>query len=132
MPRRSTSLPPMGFVSAEPTHRRGDVWLVDLGNDPSDPEQAFMRPALIVSDDALHHPRLRMVVVVPATSRLRRLSLHAVVQPNADNGLGEASAFQAEQVRAVSSRRLVRRLGRLGVEDRHAIYDILRSILALH
>ncbi len=123
---------PTGFVSAEPTHRRGDVWLVDLGNDRSDPEQAFMRPALIVSDDALHHPRLRMVVVVPATSRLRRLSLHAVVQPDADNGLDEASAFQAEQVRAVSSRRLVKRLGRLGVEDRHAIDEILRSVLALY
>ena len=124
--------PPTDFVNAEPTHRRGDVWLVDLGNDPADPEQAFMRPALIVSDDALHHPRLRMVVVVPAPSRLRSLSLHAVVQPDAGNGLDAASAFQVEQVRAESSRRLVRRLGRLGVEDRHAVDEILRSVLALH
>lgn len=111
---------------------RGDIWLIHLGSDPSDPEQAFVRPALIVSDDRLHRAPFGMVVVVPATSTIRDLPLHAVSEPDAHNGLSVASAFQSEQVRSVSSRRLVRRLGRLGAADRHAVDELLRAVLRLH
>ena len=50
-------------MANEPRLHRGDIWLVDFGADPHDPEQAFVRPAVIVSDDRLHHPNLRMVIV---------------------------------------------------------------------
>ena len=55
-------------MTVEEGLHRGDVWLVDFGAEPEDPEQAFLRPVVIVSDDRLHHPNLRMVVVVPGTS----------------------------------------------------------------
>ena len=111
--------------------RRGDVWLVDFGDDSQDPEQAFLRPAVIVSDDRLHHPNLRMVIVVPGTSTIRRIPLHVVLTPDPDNGLTAETAFQVEQVRAVSTRRLVERLGQLDTVDRHTIDEILRSVLSL-
>ena len=110
---------------------RGDVWLVDFGADPQDPEQAFLRPAVIVSDDRLHHPNLRMVIVVPGTSRIRRIPLHVSLPPDSSNGLTTETAFQVEQVRAVSTGRLVERLGRLDALDRHAIDEILRNALGL-
>ena len=110
---------------------RGDVWLVDFGADPQDPEQAFLRPAVVVSDDRLHHPNLRMVVVVPGTSTIRRIPLHAVVSPDRSNGLSTETAFQAEQVRAVSTGRLVERLGRLDPLSRLGIDEILRNVLSL-
>ena len=110
---------------------RGDVWLVDFGADPEDPEQAFCRPALIVSDDRLHHRNLRMVIVVPGTSTVRPVPLHVVVEPGDEVGLEVATAFQAEQVRAVSEARLVERLGRLDSVSRHAIDEILRNALRL-
>ena len=110
---------------------RGDVWLVDFGADPEDPEQAFLRPAVIVSDDRLHHPNLRMVIVTPGTSTIRRIPLHVVVSPNRYNGLATETAFQVEQVRAVSTGRLIERLGRLDALGRHAIDDILRNVLCL-
>lgn len=118
-------------MAAEPTHVRGEVWLVDFGAHPEDPEQAFHRPALIVSDNHLHHPNLRMVIVVPGTTTLRRLPLHVTVEPDAANGLDRTTALQVEQVRAISTARLVERLGRLGSEDRHAVDEILRSALHL-
>lgn len=52
----------MASPVVDPPPARGDVWRVDFGADPTDPEQAFTRPAVIVSDDRLHHPNLRMVV----------------------------------------------------------------------
>ena len=111
--------------------RRGDVWLIDFGADPQDPEQAFLRPAVIVSDDRLHHPNLRMVIVVPGTSTIRRIPLHVAVPPDPSNGLSTETAFQVEQVRAVSTGRLVERLGRLDALSRHAIDEILRNALNL-
>ena len=110
---------------------RGDVWLVDFGADPKDPEQAFLRPAVVVSDDRLHHPNLRMVVVVPGTSTIRQIPLHSVVSSDRGNGLSAETAFQVEQVRAVSTGRLVERLGRLDALGRLEIDEILRNVLSL-
>ena len=118
-------------MSAEEQFVRGDVWPVDFGADPEDPEQAFRRPALIVSDDRLHHPNLGMVIVVPSTSTIRSVPLHVVVEPDDGIGLAVATAFQVEQVRAVSVARLVERLGRLDPVNRHAIDEILRNALSL-
>ncbi len=118
-------------MNAEERFVRGDVWMVDFGADPEDPEQAFRRPALIVSDNRLHHPNLRMVIVVPGTSTIRPVPLHVVVEPDDETGLKVATAFQAEQVRAVSIARLVERLGRLDPMSRHATDEILRNALGL-
>ena len=118
-------------MAAEPRYLRGDLWWVDFGTHPEDPEQAFRRPALIVSDDQLHHPNLRLVIVVPGTTTIRRLPLHVAVQPDGDNGLAETTAFQVEQVRSISATRLVERLGRLDVASRHAVDEILRMALSL-
>lgn len=118
-------------MSTDRRFLRGDVWLVDFSTDPEDPEQAFRRPALIVSDDRLHHPNLRMVIAVPGTSTIRPLPLHVVAQPDKDSGLEVATAFQVEQVRAVSTARLVNRLGRLDPVNRQIVDEILRNALAL-
>lgn len=118
-------------MADERRRSRGDVWLVDFGSDPEDPERAFLRPAVIVSDDRLHHPNLRMVIVVPGTSTIRPLPLHVVVEPDRDNGLSVTTAVQVEQVRAVSVSRLVERLGRLDPSGRQAIDEILRTALSL-
>ena len=110
---------------------RGDIWSVDFGSNPEDPEQALRRPALIVSDDRLHHPNLKMVIVVPGTSTVRRVPLHVVAEPDSRNGLDEPTAFQVEQVRAVSIGRLRERLGQLDAVSRYAIDEILRNALSL-
>ena len=111
--------------------RRGEIWVVDFGDNPSDPEQGFHRPALIVSDDRLHHPNLQMLVVVPGTTTIRSLPLHVLATPDLHNGLVAETALQVEQVRAVSSARLIARLGVAGAETRYAIDDVLRRVLRL-
>ncbi len=110
---------------------RGDIWLADFGSDPTDPEQAFFRPAIIVSHNRLHHPRLQMVIVIPGTSTIRKLPLHTVVEPDAENGLDTKTAFQVEQVRAISVRRLIDHLGRLDSSNQEQLDGILRNALDL-
>jgi len=119
-------------MPAERIYTRGDLWMVDFGTRPEDPEQAFRRPAVIVSDDRLHHPKMRMVIVVPGTSTLRPFPLHVVVAPDGENGLDLLTGFQVEQVRAISTSRLIERLGRLDAQARHTIDEILRNALNLH
>lgn len=91
-----------------------------------------MRPALIVSDDRLHHPNLRLAIVVPGTTTLRQLPLHVLVEPDGENGLDRPTAFQVEQVRAIATARLMERLGRLDTDARHTVDEILRNALDLH
>jgi mRNA-degrading endonuclease toxin of MazEF toxin-antitoxin module len=55
-----------------------------------------------------------------------------VVEPEGDNGLDRPTAFQVEQVRAISTTRLQERLGRLDAESRHTVDEILRNALGLH
>ena len=118
-------------MAGEVRLHRGEVWLVDFGTDPRDPEQAFRRPAVVVSDDRLHHPNLKMVIVVPGTSTTRGIPLHVVVSPDRGNGLASDTAFQVEQVRAVSTGRLVDGLGRLEAPALRALDEVLRSTLSL-
>lgn len=118
-------------MTDEASFLRGDIWTVDFGVDSLDPEQAFSRPALIVSDHRLHHPNLRLVIVIPGTSNLRHFPLHMMVEPDADNGLESETAFQVEQVRAVSVGRLSERLGQLDTVSRDSIDEILRRVLSL-
>ena len=53
-------------------------------------------------------------------------------QRDDENGLDEPTALQVEQIRAISTARLIERFGRLGPEPRHTVDVILRNVLRLH
>jgi len=50
--------------------KRGEVWLVDLGQPKGDHEQAGCRPAVIFQIDDLSH--LSTAVVIPLTTQAKR------------------------------------------------------------
>ena len=59
---------------------RGEIWLVGL--DPAKGrEQAGMRPALIISVDIFNHGPAELVVVIPITSKAKRIPLHVEIGP---------------------------------------------------
>lgn len=74
--------------------RRGEIWSVDLPNQPGDPHTP--RPALIVSTDV----RNRLagdVVVVPLSTRLHRLPTHVFI-PAGVGGIPLDSMAKCEQI----------------------------------
>jgi mRNA interferase MazF len=89
--------------------RRGDVWLVDFG-DPVGREQAGRRPAVVVSADPINEGPMDLVVVVPITTTRRGLPSHIEIEPG-DSGLDDVSYAKCEDLKSVSDRRLVARLG---------------------
>jgi mRNA interferase MazF len=107
--------------------RTGEIWLAAL-----DPvvghEQGGRRPVVVVSADGLHALPIDMVIVVPLTGKDR----HLVTQPSIAGpatGLNRPSFARPEDIRAIDTSRLVRRLGTTSAEDFAAIRKVLRYFL---
>ncbi len=101
--------------------RRGEVWLIDLG-DPVGHEAGLVRPALVVSDDRANTHGL--VVVCPITGSRRGYPTHIEIDESS-SGMDSVSYVQTEQIRTLSTRRLVHRLGSV---DSTAIAHVDRAL----
>ncbi|QGK68283.1 type II toxin-antitoxin system PemK/MazF family toxin [Allosaccharopolyspora coralli] len=108
--------------------QRGEIWLVDFG-EPIGHEQGY-RPALIISADQLNRSRAELIIVLPVTSTRRRLPSHIEIEPD-ESGLNHTTYAKAEDIKSVSTRRLVRRLGSAPIDRVHRAEHALRLLLGL-
>jgi mRNA interferase MazF len=111
------------------TPRRGEIWLVDFG-EPVGREQGGVRPAVIVSTDAMNEGRSGVVLVVPVTSAHRDLPSHVEIEVG-ESGLDHPSYAKCEDVKSVSDRRLMNRLGATGPNAMFEIGRLLRYLFDL-
>jgi len=90
---------------------RGEIWNVNF--DPCvGAEIQKLRPALVVQEDGLG--RLPLTIVVPITDWKDRYSAfpwHTKLVPSVHNGLDKESSADALQVKSVSHKRFVNRIG---------------------
>lgn len=111
--------------------RRGEVWLINL--DPTiGAEIKKIRPAVIVSDDAVGI--LPLKVIVPVTDWKDRYAVApwmVRLEAEAGNGLDKTSAADAFQVRSVAQQSFVRQLGKLSVTAMQEISRALAVVLSL-
>lgn len=108
---------------------RGDVWMVSL--DPTKGrEQAGMRPALIISVDLFNDSAAELVVAVPITSKAKGIPLHVEVEPP-EGGLTLKSFAKCEDIRSISTSRLIRRMGSVSPGIMTFVEDRLRILLGL-
>lgn len=108
---------------------RGEVWLVDLSLTRGH-EQAGRRPALVVSTDVFNLGPAGLVIVVPMTTRDRRIPLHIAVDPP-EGGVRERSFAKCEDVRSISTERLVEPWGAVSARTLALVSDGLRILLEL-
>lgn len=111
------------------TPRRGEIWLVDFG-EPVGREQSGRRPAVVVSADALNESPAGVIMVVPCTTTHRDLPSHIEIDP-ADSGLEAVSYAKCEDLKSVSERRMIARLGQVGPQVAFEIGRVLRFLLEL-
>jgi mRNA interferase MazF len=108
---------------------RGEIWLVSLGAARKG-EPGKNRPAVVVSaDELLGGAEDELIVVVPLSSSRAPSKLRPQVSPM--TGIDAESAAIPRAIRAVSRRRLLRRLGRLEPETLAAVERALATVLAL-
>ena len=107
--------------------KRGEVWEVNL--DPTiGAEIQKIRPCLIVSRDAL--ARLPLKIIVPLTEwndGYSRAHWHIKVMVTPRNGLSKDSSADTYQVRSISEKRLIRKIGE--IDD--PIMDLISKGLVL-
>ena len=93
--------------------RRGDLWLLDLG-EPVGREQGYVRPVLVVSaDDWNRHAPT--VVVLPLTRTRHDLPTRVEIEPDPRNGLDATSYARCEDIRGVSEYWFHQSIGRVDV-----------------
>lgn len=102
---------------------------MDFG-EPVGREQAGIRPGVIVSTDALNEGPSGVVLVVPVTSVRRDLPSHVEIEPG-ESGLDLPIYAKCEDIKSVSERRLIDRLGIVGPEPLFEIGRVLRYLLEL-
>ncbi|AFV12599.1 PemK-like protein [Thermacetogenium phaeum DSM 12270] len=108
---------------------RGEVWLVDL--DPvRGHEQAGKRPALVISVDAFNTGPAGLVIVLPMTSKDKGIPLHVKVDPP-EGGVKATSFVKCEDIRSVSTEKLVAKLGRVSAEAMILVEDRVRILVGL-
>lgn len=88
---------------------RGEVWFADFG-DPIGHEQEWRRPCLIVSVDGLNHGPAGLAIVLPITSIEKGIPYHVEVNPP-EGGLKARSFIKCEDVRSISTDRLIKQFG---------------------
>ncbi|MDP9189791.1 MAG: type II toxin-antitoxin system PemK/MazF family toxin [Actinomycetota bacterium] len=106
--------------------RQGEVWRLELSPGRGH-EQAGQRPALVLSVDKFNGGPAGLVIVAPLTSVAKGQPLHVRIEPP-EGGVRETSFAKAEDVRSVSSERLV---DRLGAVERSTLRAVTRRVALL-
>ena len=109
--------------------RRGEVWLINFGKAVGR-EQAGRQPSVVVSADLLNEGPSGVIVVVPLTTARRDLPSHVEIDVG-ESGLDDVSYAKCEDVKSVSERRLVSRLGVFSPDTMFAIGRTLRFLLGI-
>ncbi len=108
-------------MATDPTPLRGEIWLINF--DPSlGAEIQKLRPALVVSLDAIG--RLPLRIVVPITDwkpQYESYPWFVALPADDNNGLSKDSGADAFQTKSVSVHRFSRRLGRATPEQLDAV-----------
>lgn len=108
---------------------RGEIWQVDL--DPTrGREQRGRRPALVVSADLFNTSPADLVVVVPLTTRGRKIPLHVTIEPP-EGGLKSTSYAMCENIRVVAKERLSDNWGMVERRTMRQVEERLRLLLDL-
>jgi mRNA interferase MazF len=104
---------------------RGEIWLIDL-NPVVGHEQSGIRPALIISDDLFNHSPAEIVIIVPITSKYKGIPTHVEL---GENILEVKSYIKTEDIRSISIKRLIRKIGDVDYQIMQGVEDRLKLLL---
>ena len=106
-------------------YKKYDVVMVDFGTDIIGSEQGYTRPALIVQNDQGNFFS-SCTIVIPFTHVVKGLHIptHTLIKKSRENGLKVDSMLLGEQIRVVSEKRIIDKVGK--ITDEHSLREIKR------
>jgi mRNA interferase MazF len=111
--------------------KQGEIWLINL-NPTIGAEIQKTRPAIIVNDAAVG--RLPLKIIVPITDWKEKYAIAPwmiELVSSDENNLKKHSAADCFQVRSLSERRFIRRLGEINFNAMDKIREGLKIVLSL-
>jgi len=108
---------------------QGEIWKVDLNPTKGD-EIGKARPVLVVSSNLIG--KLDLKIIVPITNWSKQFEFYPwmfSIQNNTDNGLSKESAIDCFQVKSISIKRFIEKLGCIDDETLKDIHKIIAKTL---
>ncbi len=110
---------------------RGEVWCINLcssiGNEMQDPH-----PAVVINNDNIRELDLRIIVPITSwKSHFEGKSILVKINANSQNGLKHGSAANVLQMRSIDTKRFLRQLGSLTVNQMERIEEAIYNVLNL-
>jgi len=109
--------------------RQGEIWDVNLAPTVG-AEIKKKRPAVIINDDAIGVLPLR--VIVPITEwkdKFYGAVWMVKIEPNSDNNLKKSSALDCFQIRSVSTKRLLKKVGTIPINTLNEIKIAVKAVI---
>lgn len=108
--------------------KRGEIWLINL--DPTiGAEIAKRRPALIVNEDGVGRLPLKVIAPITNWKAHYRLVPWMIDLPNTEeNGLDKHSSADCFQVRSISQKRMISKIGEANEKQMESVIEGLAAV----
>lgn len=110
---------------------RGDIWFIDLSGPPRGHEPTKNRPALVVSVDKFNQGPAGLVILIPISKVAKGIPTHVEINPP-EGGVKMRCFVKCEDIRSVSSDRLIEKWGKVSDRTLEAVEDRLKILLDIH
>ncbi len=111
--------------------KQGEIWLISL--DPTiGAELRKTRPAIVVNDNSLG--KLPLKVIVPLTDwkdRYENVPWMVRISPDTINNLVKESVADCFQIRSISEKRFISRIGRIKPDNIEDLKEALSRVLSI-
>lgn len=107
--------------------KQGEIWYADL-NPVRGSEQAGYRPVVVISGNLLNQ-YLKVVIVVPLTTKIKEYKGNPILEPNKTYGLKEPSEMLVFYIRSVSKKRLMEKIGAVHTDEMKQTIKTLNELL---
>ncbi len=109
--------------------KQGEIWEINL-SPTTGAEIKKKRPAVIVNDDAIGVLPLRVIVPITAWKESFSGAIWMIkVEPNTDNNLTKFSAIDCFQIRSISIRRFLRKIGTVSPSILDEIKTAVKAVI---
>ena len=109
--------------------KQGEIWKINLSPTVG-AEIQKMRPAVIINDDSIGVLPLRVIVPVTQWRESFKDALWLVqIKPDTENKLLKKSAIDAFQIRSVSTKRFVKKIGSISPSTLHQIKQAVKAVI---
>jgi mRNA interferase MazF len=109
--------------------KQAEIWEIDL-SPTIGAEIRKVRPAVIINDDAIGVLPLRIIVPITGwKDPFQDAPWMVKLEPEPNNNLKKISVADCFQIRSVSTRRFVRRVGMVSIEKLEQIKEAVKTVI---